>query len=75
MISTFAAIVAGITAALNAAPAVTQLVQQTKDYITALFTAGVITAEQQNTLHAHCDAHMQATLRGEKPPELVIDPD
>lgn len=73
--TTFALIVAGITAALNSAPAVTQLVLQTKDYITALFTAGVITAEQQNRLHAHCDAHMNATLRGEKPPELVVDPD
>lgn len=71
----FALIVSGITAALNAAPAVTQLVGQTKDYISALFRAGVITAEQQNRLHAHCDAHMHATLRGEKPPELVIDPD
>lgn len=73
--NTFALIVAGITAALNAAPAVTQLVEQTKGYISALFTAGVITAEQQNQLHAHCDAHMHATLRGEKPPELVVDPD
>lgn len=72
--TTFSLIVAGINAALNAAPGVISLVNQTKDYITALFVAGVISAEQQNLLRAHCDDHMSATLRGEKPPELVIDP-
>lgn len=43
-------------AAITAAPQVAELVTKAKEYITALFTAGLITIEQQKVLHDHIDS-------------------
>jgi ribosomal protein S5 len=74
-VTDFALILAGVNAVLTAAPEITNLVNQVKATVDRLFGAGIITREEQDRLKAHCDAHMQARLRGERPPELVIDPD
>jgi len=71
----FALILAGVNAVLTAAPDVVAVAEKVKQTINRLFTAGVISADEQNRLHAHCDDHMNARLRGEKPPELEIEPD
>lgn len=72
---TFALILAGVNAVLAAAPEIENVVSQVKQTIDRLFGQGVITREEQDRLKAHCDAHMHARLRGERPPELVIDLD
>ena len=72
---TFGLVLSGIQAALAASPAVANLVIQAKDWITALFSAGVITRAQQDALHGVCDAHQAAVLAGQRPDALVVDPD
>ncbi len=71
--NTFLAVVNAVNAVLAAKPAVQSLVDSTKEWIGSLFSAGVITKEQQDTLFAWCDDHMNATLRGEVHPALVVD--
>ncbi|TXH09651.1 MAG: hypothetical protein E6R03_16535 [Hyphomicrobiaceae bacterium] len=71
----FIQILQGINAALTAATELAPLIESTKQWVQTLFTTGAITAEQQNTLMATCNAHMNARLAGQRPPELVIDPE
>jgi len=71
----FAAILGVIQLTLSATTELAPLIVKTREWINALFSAGVITAAEQNRLHAICDEHMNARLRGERPPALVVDPD
>jgi hypothetical protein len=70
-----AAILQIIQLALAATPKVIDLARDTKDWVDALFRAGVITAEQQNAVHAYVDAVCDAALRGEPPPHWSVEPD
>ena len=40
-----------------------------------LFNGGLITAAQQQELMDWADNHQAATLRGDVPPELTVEPD
>jgi hypothetical protein len=68
-------ILAGIQAAIGAAPAVVEVIKSAKDLITSLFTAGLITADQQNALHAWVDAHSALVKAGLTPPAWTVEPD
>lgn len=66
----------GITAAISAAPQVMEIVQKGKELITALTGAGIITAEQQDTLHAHVDAELEKFKSGDTtPPAWLVEKD
>lgn len=62
-------------AAIAAAPKVAALVVKAKEYIQALFDAGLISKEQQDKLHAHMDAVQAAALSGTPPPHWTVEPD
>lgn len=68
-------IVQGIQAAIAAAPGVIAVVEKGKDLISALFTAGKITKEQQDALHARIDADAALAASGIVPPEFQVEPD
>jgi len=68
-------ILAGIQAALTAAPAVVEIIKSAKDLITSLFTAKLITQDQQNALHAYIDAHAAMVAAGLTPPAWTVEPD
>lgn len=68
-------IMAGIEAAIAAAPKVIAVAEAGKNLITELFKAGAITTDTQNQLHGRVDVVMEAYLAGEIPPELTIEPD
>lgn len=60
-------------AAITAAPQVEALVVKAKDYLSEMFSAGLITKEQQNALHAHVDSLCAAFLAGNVPPEFTVE--
>ncbi len=62
-----------IQLAVTAAPSVIKVYEDGKALIESLFKSGLITAEQQNGLMAWADQHMEATLKGEVPPELTVE--
>lgn len=68
-------IMAGIEAAMAAAPKVIAVAEAGKKLITELFAAGAISVDTQNQLHGRVDVVMNAYLNGEIPPELTIEPD
>ena len=68
-------IIQGITAAIQLAPQVTEIVVKGKELIGSLVGGGIITKEQQDTLHARVDAITEAARRGEKPPAWEVEPD
>ena len=70
-----AALITDIQLAIEAAKYATPVVLAAKDMITALFQAGAITTEQQDALHAHCDALMLAAIRRETPPSWKVEAD
>ncbi|MDB6022982.1 MAG: hypothetical protein JWQ04_2839 [Pedosphaera sp.] len=74
MVTIVASAVSLITLAVQAAesPAVAQVYADGKNIITALFKAGLIDVQTQNALMGWCDAHMNATLAGQEPPEFVV---
>jgi hypothetical protein len=43
--------------------------------IRAMFDAGMINAVEQNRLHGFVSDLCRAALTGQRPPELVVDPD
>lgn len=65
-------IVSYISLAMKAAPTVTAIYQDGKALIQSLFSSGLITKEQQDSLMAWADAHQAATLAGQVPPEFVV---
>lgn len=68
-------ILLGIQMALDAAPKVKKLYDNARTTISMLFSAGLITAEQQNQLRAWADKHEADTLAGHVPEALKVEPD
>lgn len=58
-----------------AAPEAVKLYERAKELFNMMFAGGLITLGQQQALMEWADAHMAATLAGEVPPELQIEPD
>jgi hypothetical protein len=65
----------GIQAALGLAPQVEAVAISAKSLISALFAAKLISAEQQNALHAWVDSHAQLAAAGIVPPAWQVQPD
>ena len=72
---TIGMILGGIQAIIMAAPKVVALVQKAKEMISAMFSAGLITKEIQDKLHAHIDEISRAAIAGEIPPAWQVEPD
>lgn len=70
-----ALILQGIQAAIAAAPQVIDIVTKGKDFITALFTANLITKAQQDALHAHVDSMSALAMAGIVPDSWKVEPD
>lgn len=68
-------IIGYIQLAMKAAPYVKEIYDDGKALIDRMLRAGLITVEQANTLHKWSDDHMNATLRGEIPLALTVEPD
>jgi hypothetical protein len=68
-------LVQAIQAVIAAAPQIAELAVKTKDYIAALFGAGIITKEQQDKLHAHVDAVCAAAIAGTELPHWTVEAD
>lgn len=56
-------------------PQVEGLAEEIKGFFTDLFSKGVISVDQQNTIHAHVDAVCAAVLAGTLPPEFTVEAD
>lgn len=67
-------IVSIITTAAKFAPEAKQLYAEARGLFDKLFKGGLITVEQQAALMAWAEAHEAATLAGEVPPELTVEP-
>lgn len=65
----------GIQAAINAWPQVQGIITSAKAMITALFEGKVISAEDQNALHAWVDAIAYMSQKGLIPPAWTVEPD
>lgn len=65
----------GLTAAIQAAPQVVEIVEKGKALFGALVSADIITKEQQDHLHKRVDLITEAAKRGEKPPAWDVEPD
>lgn len=68
-------ILQGITAAIQAAPQVAEIVTKGKELIGSLVSGDLITKEQQDALHHRVDVVTEAAKRGEKPPAWEVEPD
>ncbi len=64
-----------IYAAMAAAPKVIEIAQKGKELITALFTAGAISKEKQDAMHASIDARYAMHLAGIVPSYWQVEPD
>jgi hypothetical protein len=73
--ATILLIIQGVQAAIAAAPQVVEVAQKGKDFITSLFTAGLISKDQQDKIHAHVDAVCAAALAGQELPEWTVEAD
>lgn len=72
---TLGLILQGILAAISAAPQVEAIVTAGKNYISSLFSSGLISADTQNVLHAYVDAHWASVKAGIIPPAWQVDAD
>jgi hypothetical protein len=68
-------ILAGIQAAIAIAPEVEQVIAGAKQLIVGLFSKGLITKEQQDTLHAWVDSQAAMAQAGLVPASWQVDPD
>lgn len=68
-------IIALVQMAIKAAPAAANIYAEARKTFTLLFNGGLITAAQQQELMDWADNHQAATLRGDIPPELQVEPD
>lgn len=68
-------ILQGILAAIQAAPQVAEIVTAAKNMISALFTAKVITTDQQTALHTWVDNQVALAASGIVPPAWQVQPD
>ena len=64
-----------IRAAISAAPQAIEVIQGARATIDALFTAKLITVEQQKRLHDHVDKLCEAALTLSTPPAWEVQPD
>lgn len=64
-----------IQLAVAAAPKVEALYVKGKEFISALFGAGLLTIEQQDALHKHVDALQALALAGIVPDAWKVEPD
>lgn len=67
-------IIQGIQMAIALAPKVVEIVTAGKNLITSLFSAGLITKEQQDAIHAHLDSYAALWAAG-IPVHWTIEPD
>jgi len=65
-------ILAGIQAAIAIAPQVEEIVVSAKALITALFTAKLLSKEQQDALHLWVDAQAALAVQGIVPPSWQV---
>ncbi len=70
-----ALIIKGIQAIIAAAPTIKQVIVEAKQFITNLFSAGLISKETQDQMMAHVDATCEAALAGKLGPEWSVEPD
>ncbi len=70
-----ASIIAIIQLALAAAPKGIEIAGHLKDFITALFTKGLIKKEEQDLLHAYVDSCAALVAAGIVPKAWRVDPD
>lgn len=68
-------VLAAIQAAIQAAPQVKAVVVKGKEFIGALFSANIITKEQQDQLFARVDEISAAFKDGKQPPHWDVEPD
>ncbi len=64
-----------IQLALQYAPQAAKVYEEARALIQRLFLGGIIDAATQTMWMDWANAHEAAVLAGQKPPELVIDPD
>lgn len=69
------AIFAAIQLAAKAAPVAVEFYKSLRKLIGTLLSGGLITIEQQQVLLEWADAHEIATLAGDIPPALLVEPD
>lgn len=60
---------------ISNAPQIYKAAADAVAFVEALFSAKLITADQQNALHDHVDAIILARLKGEPPPHWQVEPD
>lgn len=68
-----AAILSFIQLAIAAAPGIKQVYEDGKALVQSLFSANLITKDQQDKLMTWADAHQAAVLAGETPPEFKVE--
>lgn len=73
--ATIQLIMQGIAAAISAAPQVIAVANKAREFVAELFSARVITIEQQNKMMAHIGEMQAAALAGAKPPHWEVEPD
>ena len=67
--------IAAIIALIQAVPSIVSAGGALKDFITSMFTAKLITPDQQNALHQYVDALQALALAGIKPANWQVDSD
>ncbi len=70
-----AAILTLIQSSIAVAPDAIRLAADFKDFIDALFTAKVVSKDEQDQLHARVTESCLARLRGEIPDYMKVEPD
>lgn len=68
-------IIAAFQMAIKAAPTVIEIAVKTKEMISALFTAGLISKEKQDETHLHVDQWVACLNAGVPPPEFTVEAD
>ena len=68
-------IIQGVQAAISAAPGVIEVATKAKELIQALFTAKLITKQQQDATFLYIDAHAAMVMAGITLPHWMVEPD
>lgn len=68
-------LMSAIQLAIAAAPKVVKLYEDAKTFISALFSAGVISKADQDAMHAHVDLIQAAVDAGTIPPSWTVETD
>ena len=64
-----------VNAAMQYAPELKEIYANARQLFQMWFSGGIITAEQQKQLMDWANEHEAATLAGDVPPELQVEPD